>query len=104
MPFERSENDLPAAPFFLVPFIGGLVAAWFWRNLNRSVAISLVDACWTSLFGLLTAAIILREGAVCLVMAFPALYGMIYAAEAPPTEKNRVAAQMRVSILPCLGH
>jgi hypothetical protein len=60
--------------FFLIPFLVGLVAAWFWRGLNRTLGWSFLDALWVSLLGLAAAAIILREGVVCLVIVFPALY------------------------------
>jgi hypothetical protein len=63
--------------FFLLPLIVGLVAAWFWKRLNRSLAITFLDALWVSLVGVGAAAIVLREGVVCLVIVFPALYGLI---------------------------
>jgi hypothetical protein len=63
--------------FFLIPFLVGLVAAWFWRRLNRTLGWSFLDALWISLMGLAAAAIILREGVVCLVMVSPALYVFI---------------------------
>jgi len=60
--------------FFLIPFIVGLIAAWFWRRLNRTIGWCFLDALCVSLVGLAAAAIILREGVVCLVIVFPALY------------------------------
>jgi len=60
--------------FFLIPFIVGLVAAWFWRSLNRTLGWSFLDALWATLLGLAAAAVILREGVVCLVIVSPALY------------------------------
>lgn len=63
--------------FFLIPFLVGLVAAWFWRRLNRTLGWSFLDALWISLVGLAAAAIILREGVVCLVIVSPALYVFI---------------------------
>jgi hypothetical protein len=60
--------------FFLIPFFVGLVAAWFWRRLDRPLGWSFLDAFWVSLAGLAAAAGILREGVVCLVIVFPALY------------------------------
>jgi len=60
--------------FFLIPFLVGLVAAWCWRRLNRTLGWSFLDALWVSLLGLAAAAVILREGVVCLVIVFPALY------------------------------
>jgi hypothetical protein len=65
--------------FFLIPFIVGLVAAWFWRRLGRTLGWSFLDALWVSLVGLGAAAIILREGVVCLVIVFPALYVFVAA-------------------------
>jgi hypothetical protein len=60
--------------FFLIPFLVGLVAAWCWRRLSRTLGWSFLDALWVSLLGLAAAAVILREGVVCLVIVFPALY------------------------------
>jgi hypothetical protein len=58
----------------LIPFIVGVVAAWFWRRLDRSLAISFLDALWTFLVSLALAAIVMGEGVVCLVIASPLLY------------------------------
>jgi hypothetical protein len=63
--------------FFLIPFFVGLVAAWFWRRLHRTLGLSFLDALWITLAGLAAAAIILREGVVCLVIVSPALYVFI---------------------------
>ena len=64
--------------FLLIPFIVGLVAAWFWRRLNRSLAISFLDAFWILLISLASAAIILREGVVCLVIVSPLFYVFLW--------------------------
>jgi hypothetical protein len=75
--FKNSTTDFGALArpsFFLIPVIVGLVAAWFWRRLDRTLGWSFLDALWVSLVGLAAAAIILREGVVCLVIVFPALY------------------------------
>jgi len=58
----------------LIPFIVGLVAAWFWRRLDRSLAISFLDALLTFLVSLVLATIVMGEGVVCLVIASPLLY------------------------------
>lgn len=63
--------------FFLLPLLVGLIAAWFYRHLNRGVGITFLDALWVSLVGVGAAAIVLREGVVCLIIAFPALYVLI---------------------------
>jgi hypothetical protein len=75
-------NDVSALvawpSFFLIPFLVGLVAAWFWRRLRRSLAISFLDAFWLLLLSLAAAAIILREGVVCLVIVSPLLYVFLW--------------------------
>jgi hypothetical protein len=63
--------------FFLIPFLVGMIAAWFWRRLNRTLGWSFLDALWVALVGLAAAAIVLREGVVCLVIVSPALYVFI---------------------------
>jgi hypothetical protein len=63
--------------FILLPLIVGVVAAWFWRRLNRSLALNTLDALWTSLMALAAAWIFLREGVVCLVIVFPMLYALV---------------------------
>jgi hypothetical protein len=63
--------------FFLIPFLVGMIAAWFWRRLNRTLGWSFLDALWVTLVGLAAAAVVLREGVVCLVIVSPALYVFI---------------------------
>jgi hypothetical protein len=71
----RDATALVAWPsFFLIPFLVGMIAAWFWRRLNRTLGWSFLDALWVTLVGLAAAAIALREGVVCLVIVSPALY------------------------------
>jgi hypothetical protein len=75
---NRNKDLLIWPSFILLPFIAGLVAAWFWRRLNRSLAISFLDALWTLLVSLAAAAIILREGVVCLVIVSPLVYVFVF--------------------------
>jgi hypothetical protein len=76
--YKNSDASALAWPSFsLIPFIVGLVAAWFWRRLNRTLGWSFLDALWVSLVGLAAAAIVLHEGVVCLVIVFPALYVLV---------------------------
>jgi hypothetical protein len=63
--------------FVLLPLIVGLIAAWFFRRLNRGLGITFLDALWVSLVGVGASAIVLREGVVCLVIVFPMLYGLV---------------------------
>jgi hypothetical protein len=76
--YENQTQGVLALPsFVLLPFIVGLVAAWFYRRLNRSLGITFLDALWVSLVGVGAAAIVLREGVVCLVIVFPVLYALV---------------------------
>src|SRR5688572_26294092 len=63
--------------FFLIPFVVGLVAAWFWRRISRTIGWTTLDALLVTLVSLGAAAIIMREGVVCLVIVSPALYVFI---------------------------
>lgn len=63
--------------FFLIPFVVGLVAAWFWRRIPRTIGWSTLDALFVTLVALAAAALVLREGIVCLVIVSPALYGLV---------------------------
>lgn len=63
--------------FFLLPLLVGLIAAWCYRRLARGLGITFLDALWVSLVGLGAGAIVLQEGVVCLVIAFPALYALV---------------------------
>ena len=104
--YKDSQLSVLAVPnLFLVPFIAGLVAAWFWRKLNRTASISLLDALWTSLLSLVAAAIFLREGAVCLVMGFPAIYGMMFAGILVGQWwfKQRTPKKLQLSIFPLVA-
>ncbi|HEX8078077.1 MAG TPA: hypothetical protein VF511_09705, partial [Chthoniobacterales bacterium] len=60
--------------FFLLPLLVGMIAAWFWRRLNRSFGWTFLDALWVTLAGLAAAALVLREGIVCVVIGSPILY------------------------------
>jgi hypothetical protein len=74
---NRDFSVLVWPSFVMIPLMVGLVASWFWRRLNRSIAWSTLDALWASLMGLAAAATVLREGVVCLAIVFPALYAFI---------------------------
>jgi hypothetical protein len=60
--------------FFLIPFLVGLIAAWFWRQIYRTIGWTFLDALLVTLVALGAAAIVMREGVVCLVIVSPALY------------------------------
>ena len=74
---DQTQGVLILPSFVLLPLMVGLVAAWFYRRLNRSLGLTFLDALWVSLVGLVAAWIVLKEGIVCLVIVFPALYTLV---------------------------
>ncbi len=76
--FHGIDDHLLAVPsLFLVPLVAGFVAAWCWRRLRPTISDCLIHSLTTTLFGLAGAAVFIREGVVCLVIASPAFYVMI---------------------------
>ena len=78
---ERSEEPsgpvLAVPSLLLVPVFGGLVASWCWRKLDFTVGDCLAHSFIMTVVGVAGAAVFLGEGAVCLVIATPALYIML---------------------------
>jgi hypothetical protein len=74
---DQTQGVLILPSFVLLPLMVGLIAAWFYRRLNRSLGLTFLDALWVSLVGLGAAWIVLKEGIVCLVIVFPALYTLV---------------------------
>ena len=79
LPREDSARLLAVPSLCLVPLVAGFVAAWFWRRLQPTIGDCLIHSLTTTLLALAGAAIVIHEGAVCLVIAAPALYVMILA-------------------------
>ena len=103
--FHGSEARVLAVPSLaLVPLVGGLVAAWCWRRLSPTIGDCLIHSLTTTLLGLAGAAIIIREGAVCLVIAAPALYVMILCGALLGRVWFRPGdARLRLSVIPLLA-
>lgn len=101
---ESDARGLAVPSLALVPIVGGLVAAWCWRRLRPTLGDCLIHSLTTTLLGLAGAAIIVREGAVCLVIAAPALYVMILCG----TLLGRIwfrpgDTRLRLSVIPLLA-
>src|SRR5437762_2408014 len=58
-----------------VPFCIGLTAAWVWRPLVLGIGAVLLHSLSCMLLGLGIAAVVFHEGAICLVIVSPILYG-----------------------------
>lgn len=68
---------LPSLLF--VPFCIGLTAAWVWRPLKLGIGAVLWYSLFCLLLGLIIAVVVFHEGAICLVILSPILYGGISA-------------------------
>jgi hypothetical protein len=60
--------------FFAVPFLVGFVAAWCWRELNLRIREMLVHSLLCTLVSFSIAALVFREGIVCLMILAPIFY------------------------------
>ncbi len=68
-----------AYPSFVVaPLLGGVVAAYCWRSLQPTIGQLALQVLYATLAGLVLAAIVMREGAICLLIVSPLLYGLLY--------------------------
>jgi hypothetical protein len=88
----------------LIPCLIGFVSAWAWRSLTLSTrALALLSLLSTAL-GLGGAALIFREGAVCLLIISPILYcGVLAGAMSGRTIFRRRDGRMNVFIAPALA-
>ncbi|MCQ6959989.1 hypothetical protein [Mucilaginibacter aquariorum] len=63
--------------FVIVPFLMGIVSAWFWRNINFGSRQLAAWSCYNTIIALLLSAIILKEGVICLIIVAPLLMAFI---------------------------
>lgn len=90
--------------FFLVPVLAGFLAAYLWRRLEPTAGAVAVHTLWMTLVALGGAAVLFREGAVCLLIVSPLFYGLVLAGAL----LGRVAfkshrGRLYVSVLPLLA-
>ncbi len=88
----------------LLPMLGGLVAAFFWRSLQPTFGQVALQSLYATLVGLLGSIIIFREGAFCLFLASPLFYGLILAgASIGRVWFRQDASKLRICVLPLLA-
>jgi uncharacterized protein YndB with AHSA1/START domain len=63
--------------FVIVPFLMGIVSAWFWRNINFGSRQLAAWSCYNTLIAILLSALILKEGVICLIIVSPLLMAFI---------------------------
>ncbi len=89
---------------FLVPMLGGMIAAFCWRSLQPSVGKIALQLLYATLVGFLGAVIVFREGAICLIIAFPLIYGLALAGGAIGRVWFRTdPSRLRLCVLPLLA-
>jgi hypothetical protein len=95
---------LAVPSFFLVPMLGGLVASYIWRSLKPTIGATVLNSLWMTLLGLAGAAIIFREGVICLLIVSPIFYVVILAGALLGRIWFKVdRTRLLVSVLPLLA-
>jgi len=97
-------GDLTLPSFFLVPFLGGVLAAFFWRPLRPTIGQCALMTLLITLIGIAGSAVVLHEGVVCLLIVSPLLYAFILTgALLGRLWFRRDPSLLRLSILPLLA-
>jgi len=63
--------------FVIVPIVMGIICAWSWKDLDMKRSTMTWLACLNSLIGIGLSAIILKEGAICLIIVSPLIFGFM---------------------------
>ncbi len=65
--------------FVIVPLLMGLVSAWFWRSLQLKTSGYIGWSAVSSLVAILASFLFLSEGAICLIIVSPLIFGFVVA-------------------------
>ena len=68
---------IPTTFFFALPFLIGLIAAFFWREFKISIGKTFLYAFFLLIAAIFFCMFILMEGTICLLILSPVLYSMI---------------------------
>lgn len=102
--FQQAVLIFGIPSFFLVPLCGGVAASYCWRRLNPDVGEIALRILALTLLDLIAAAVILREGVICLLIVSPLLYGMFFTgAVAGRVWFKSDPTRLRFSVLPLLA-
>ncbi|MDB5014287.1 MAG: hypothetical protein JWQ25_2489 [Daejeonella sp.] len=63
--------------FVIVPFVMGIICAWSWKELDMKRSTMTWLSCLNALIGIGLSAILLKEGAICLLIVSPLVFGFI---------------------------
>lgn len=63
--------------FILVPILIGIVSAYFWKDLSMKTSKYILWSFFNTILAIITSAIVLREGVVCLAIVSPLILGFM---------------------------
>jgi hypothetical protein len=91
--------------FLLLPAFGGVLAAYVWGRLQPTIGETALNCLWAALLGLAGAAVVFREGTICLLIVSPLWYVLFLAGALLGRVWFRKAdgSQLRVCLLPLLA-
>ncbi|MES2268381.1 MAG: hypothetical protein V4520_16580 [Bacteroidota bacterium] len=79
--FYDSPGVLIFSEFIIIPFLMGIISAWFWRNIKSTNGQLASWAFNNTAFACILSAIIFEEGVICLIIVSPLLYAFIWFGE-----------------------
>lgn len=80
LPDEAGSNDLLIfSEFVILPFLMGIIGAFFWRDLALTNMLYLLYALCISILGLICSGFFMGEGYICLIIVSPLLIGFVIA-------------------------
>lgn len=86
---------------FFGPFSVGLTAAWIWKPLDLRIGQTILQATFCSLIAPVGAALIFREGIICLLISFPLLFiGVVTGALVGRVWFRRIKDQVNLCLAP----
>lgn len=77
--FGGNSGILVFSDFIIVPFVMGIVSAWYWRNREVPSRILLLNSIVNCFIAIALSSIFLGEGVICLIIVSPLLFTFIWA-------------------------
>lgn len=75
----QDNNVIVFSEFVILPVLMGIIASWFWRNLNLTGKSLIGRAVLNGLFAILLSYIFLGEGMICLLIVSPLIFAFVIA-------------------------
>eukprot|EP01133_Synstelium_polycarpum_P011769 gene11769-13729_t len=73
----QGSNTLIFSIFVVIPLMMGIIASWFWRNLDFKSRTLLGNSILNGALAILFSAVFLREGVICLIIVSPLILTFI---------------------------